>query len=264
MQERLIGWEGLNEYSKNMYRERYFEEGEDYDKWLVRVSEAYSDNPSHANRIRGYLKRYYWHPSTPVSSNAGMPEKGLPISCYTNEVEDSKKGIFSTWEETNWLGSYGGGIGTTWSNVRGLGERIGKAGKSSGIIPFIKVSDSTTLAVSQGGLRRASQAVYLDVSHPEILEFIDIRRPTGDSERRSPNIHHGVSISDAFMYAVADRSSWNLISPKTKEVVGTVDAFDLWQRILVSRMETGEPYMFFKDTANKLSPADYKIHKRKI
>ena len=258
------GYEGLSKYSQEMYKERYFLSGEDYSKWLYRVSEAYSDNQRHARRIRKYISNYWFHPSTPVSSNAGVPERGLPISCYTNEVEDSKEGIFSTWEENNWLGSYGGGIGTSWSNVRGIGEQIGANGKSSGIVPFIKVSDSTTLAVSQGGLRRASQAVYLDVSHPEILEFIDIRRPTGDKERRSTNIHHGIAISDAFMFAVTDRTSWDLISPKTKEVVATVDAFDLWKKILVSRVETGEPYLFFKDTANEQAPDDYKYTGRKI
>lgn len=264
MKENKRGWDGLPEFSKQMYTERYFEAGESYEQWLVRVSTAYSDDQEHARRIRSYIREYWFHPSTPVSSNAGLPARGLPISCYTNEVEDSKAGIFSTWEENNWLGSYGGGIGTTWSNVRGLGESIGGSGKSSGIIPFIKVSDSTTLAVSQGGLRRASQAVYLDVSHPEVLEFIDIRRPTGDSERRSTNIHHGISISDEFMYAVMDRKSWRLLSPKTGKVVETVDAFDLWKKILVSRVETGEPYIFFKDTANRNSPMEYKEHSRYI
>lgn len=258
------GYEGLPQYSKDMYKERYYERAEDYDKWIARVSGAYSDNEEHARRIETYIRNYWFHPSTPVASNAGLPTRGLPISCYTNEVKDSKSEIFSTWQENNWLGSYGGGIGTTWSDVRSIGEKIGKSGKSSGIIPFIKVSDSTTLAVSQGGLRRASQAVYLDVSHPEVQEFIDIRRPTGDSERRSPNIHHGVTISDEFMGLVHARESWDLVSPKTGKVIDTVDAFDLWKKILISRVETGEPYLFFKDTANRLAPEEYHHHDREI
>lgn len=262
--KKIRGWEGLSPFSKDMYKERYFDGNEDYDDWLKRVSTSYSDNEEHAARIAMYISRYWFQPSTPVSSNAGLPDKGLPISCYTNEVEDSKSGIFNVWEENNWLGSYGGGIGTTWSNVRGLGEAIGGYGKSSGIIPFIKVSDSTTLAVSQGGLRRASQAVYLDVSHPEIMEFIDIRRPTGDEERRSPNIHHGVTITDAFMEAVVAREKWNLISPKTGEVLETVDAFNLYKKILISRVETGEPYLFFKDNANRQAPSEYKALGMKI
>ena len=258
------GWEGLPKFSQDMFNERYFIKGEGYEEWVQRVAEAYADNAGHRDRIIKYIKSYWFQPSTPVSSNAGLPDKGLPISCYTNEVEDSKAGIFSTWEENNWLGSYGGGIGTTWSAVRGIGAPIGKNGKSSGIVPFIKVSDATTLAVSQGGLRRASQAVYLDVEHPEILEFIDIRRPTGDKERRSHNIHHGITLSDSFMQAVEDRKDYNLICPKTKEVVNTLDAFDVWTRILTARMETGEPYVFFKDTANRLAPEEYKATERTI
>ena len=258
------GWDGLPAYSQEMYKERYFDGEEDYSQWLNRVSSSYADDEKHAARIAQYIKDYWFQPSTPISSNAGLPDKGLPISCYTNEVEDSKEGIFSTWEENNWLGSYGGGIGTTWSDVRGLGAKINGGGKSSGIIPFIKVSDATTLAVSQGGLRRASQAVYLDISHPEIQEFIDIRRPTGDSIRRSHNIHHGVTLSNNFMYAVTDRRPWNLICPKTKEVTKTVDAFELYKKILISRVETGEPYMFFKDNANDQAPEAYHVNNRSI
>jgi len=264
MRSRVIGWEGLPLYSQEMYKERYFTKGEDYDAWLERIVGAYSDDAEHKERVKQYVRSYWFQPSTPISSNGGLPSKGLPISCYTNEVTDSKAGIFDTWEENNWLGSYGGGIGTTWSNIRGIGESIKGGGKSSGIIPFIKVSDSTTLAVSQGGLRRASQAVYLDVSHPEILEFIDIRRPTGDSERRSTNIHHGITITNEFMNAVFYRYHWDLISPKTGNPTHTVDAFDLWKKILISRVETGEPYLFFKDTANSLAPIEYKMHEREI
>jgi len=258
------GWDGLPAYSQEMYKERYFNGKENYDEWVDRITGAYTDDASHKKRVASYLRSYWFHPSTPIASNGGLPSKGLPISCYTNEVTDSKAGIFDTWEENNWLGSYGGGIGTTWSNIRGIGESIKGGGKSSGIIPFIKVSDSTTLAVSQGGLRRASQAVYLDVSHPEIMEFIDIRRPTGDSERRSPNIHHGVTITNDFMFAVADREKWNLISPKTHKIVSTIDAFDFWKKILISRVETGEPYLFFKDTANNNLPNEYYQHEREV
>ena len=141
------GWDNLPKFSQDMYKERYFDKREDYGKWIDRVSSSYADSKEHADRIKQYISNYWFMPSTPISSNAGLPDKGLPISCYTNEVDDSKEGIFSIWEENNWLGSYGGGIGTTWSNVRGIGEDIGKSGHSSGIIPFIKVSDSTTLAV---------------------------------------------------------------------------------------------------------------------
>ena len=251
------GWEGLPSFSKDMYKERYFLPDEDYEKWCERMAK-FADDKEMSDRIKSYLHNYWFHPSTPVSSNGNVPKRGLPISCYVNEVEDTKEGIFNIFTENNWLGSLGGGIGTLWSKVRSIGEKVGNNGVSSGIIPFLKVSDSSTLAVSQGGLRRASQAAYLDISHPEIEEFIDVRRPTGDQNRRSLNIHHGVVVTDEFMKAVEKASSFNLASPKTGEVIKTVDAFDLFKKILVNRVETGEPYILFKDTVNKLSPIEYK------
>jgi ribonucleoside-diphosphate reductase alpha chain len=257
------GWLGLPKFSQDMYQERYFLDNETYQDWLTRMS-RYSDDEAMAQRIMKYIFSYWFHPSTPVSSNGNAPQRGLPISCYVNEVEDSKQGIFNKFTENNWLGAEGGGIGTSWSAVRAIGEKVGANGQSSGIIPFIKVSDSSTLAVSQGGLRRASQAVYLDVSHPEIEEFIDVRRPTGDGNRRSLNVHHGVVLSDAFMEAVEARGTWDLISPKTLKVVNTVDAFDLFKKILVNRMETGEPYMLFKDTVNELAPYEYQVLNKEI
>lgn len=251
------GWEGLPQFSQDMYKERYFLKDEDYQAWTRRMS-MFADDFAMQERIEGYINNYWFHPSTPVSSNGNAPQRGLPISCYVNEVEDSKTGIFAKFTENNWLGAEGGGIGTSWSNVREIGAKVGENGESSGIIPFIKVSDSSTLAVSQGGLRRASQAVYLDVSHPEIEEFIDVRRPTGDTNRRSLNVHHGVVISDLFMEAVDKRTTWDLLSPKDNRVVKTVDAFDLYKKMLVTRMETGEPYMLFKDTVNEFAPEEYK------
>lgn len=258
------GWEGLPQFSKDLYQDSYFLEGEYYSAWVERVASAYSDDGKHKERISSYLHNYWFHPSTPPSSNAGEASRGLPISCYTNKVSDTKEGIFNTWHENNWLGSLGGGIGTDWSDVRGIGEAVGNGGKSSGIIPFIGVSDKSTLAVSQGGRRRASQAVYLDISHPEIEEFIDIRRPTGDRERRSPNIHHGVVLPDKFMKAVINREEWELISPKTGEVIKVVDAFDLFTKILTSRIETGEPYIMFSDTVNEANPEEYKELNREV
>jgi len=250
------GWEGLPQFSKDMYNERYFLKGEGYHEWLLRMSK-YADDEEQGARIMNYINNYWFHPSTPVSSNGNAPERGLPISCYVNEVSDNKQGIFNVFTENNNLGAEGGGIGTSWSAVRAIGERVGANGQSSGIIPFIKVSDSATLAVSQGGLRRASQAVYLDVQHPEIAEFIDLRRPTGDTNRRSLNVHHGVVISDEFMNAVENRASWDLISPKTGKIESTVDAYDLFKKMLITRMETGEPYMLFKDNVNNLKPEEY-------
>lgn len=257
------GWQGLPDFSKDLYKERYFTESENYNLWLDRMSK-FGDDKAMAKRIKQYINNFWFHPSTPVSSNGKLPHRGLPISCYVNEVADSKSGIFDKYTENNWLGSYGGGIGTSWRAVRGIGEKVGVDGQSSGVIPFIKVSDSSTLAVSQGGLRRASQAVYLDVKHPEIEEFIDIRKPTGDGNRRSLNIHHGVVVTNAFMEAVEARGSWDLISPKTGKVVKTIDAFDLFKKILISRMENGEPFIIFEDAMNDLAPDEYKLADMKI
>jgi ribonucleoside-diphosphate reductase alpha chain len=203
-------------------------------------------------------------PATPILSNGGT-ERGLPISCFLNTVADSLEGISDTWGENLWLAARGGGIGTSWSLVRAIGEKVGRVGESSGIVPFIKVMDSQTLAISQGSLRRGSAAVYLNDTHPEIEEFVEIRRPTGgDPNRRSLNIHHGVMLSDAFMQAVEEGADWNLLSPKTGEVVNTIKARDLWQRILMTRLETGEPYIVFSDTVARAQPAHHKKHGLKV
>ena len=255
----MRGFEGLPQFSKDMYFERYFLKGENYEQWLERITKVNSDCEAHKERVKDYIRNYWFHPSTPIASNSGAPDRGLPISCYVNEVEDSKQGIFDVFTENNWLGSEGGGIGTSWSNVREIDAAVGNNGKSSGIIPFIKVTDAATLAVSQGGLRRASQAAYLEISHPEIEEFIDLRRPTGDANRRALNVHHGVVVTDKFLQAVEDRTTWELISPKTKQVVKVVDAFDLWKKILVNRIETGEPYILFKDNVNNQLPVEYRL-----
>jgi len=251
-------WNGLPQISQYMYQETYFIKGEDYDSWVNRIATAYSNDSAHATRISTYIKNYWFHPSTPVSSNGGT-SRGLPISCYVGDVEDSKEGIFNAWSESCWLGSGAGGIGRSWSAVRELGADIDQIGTSSGVIPFMCVDGALSRAVSQGGVRRMSQADYLEISHPEIVEFIDIRKPTGDQNRRDQSLHHGVSISDDFMRAVVDGTHWNLVSPKTNKVVKTIAARKLWAQILELRSQTGEPYLFFKDAANRQNPAEYDL-----
>lgn len=224
---------------------------------FFRVCSAIANDEAHRDRLISYMREEKFFFATSVLANAGT-DRGLPISCYINEVHDSRESIFETYEENFWLGSDGGGIGTDWSAVREIGSEIANRGQSSGIVPFIKISDSTTLGVSQGGLRRASQAVYLDVSHPEIEEFIDIRKEDGaDKNRRSINIHHGVKLSDEFMTAVENLQPFNLVSPKDGKIVKTIDAFNLFTKILTTRMERGEPYIFFTDNVNKNLPARY-------
>jgi ribonucleoside-diphosphate reductase alpha chain len=166
-------------------------------------------------------------------------------------VEDNLDGIVGTWTENVWLASNGGGIGTYWGGVRSIGETVKGCGQTSGIIPFVRVMDSLTLAISQGSLRRGSAAVYLDVHHPEIEEFVEIRKPSGDFNRKSLNLHHGVCVTDEFMHAVRDDMPFALRSPKNNEVLRTVNARKLWQKILETRLQTGEPYLLFSDTANR-------------
>jgi ribonucleoside-diphosphate reductase alpha chain len=188
-----------------------------------------------------------------VLSNGGTG-RGLPISCYLNSVSDSLDGIVNTWNENVWLASRGGGIGTYWGRVRGIGEPVGLNGKTSGIIPFVRVMDSLTLAISQGSLRRGSAAVYLDINHPEIEEFLEIRKPSGDFNRKALNLHHGVLVTDAFMEAVRDGTSFDLVSPKTGEKRGSVDARNLFTKLVETRLATGEPYIIFVDEVNRTMP----------
>ena len=159
-----------------------------------------------------------------------------------NEASDSLGGILDLWSENVWLAAKGGGIGSYWGNLRSIGEKIGKVGKTSGIIPFIKVMDSLTMAISQGSLRRGSAACYLPVDHPEIEEFMEMRRPTGgDPNRKALNLHHGVLVSDAFMRAVENDDQWALKSPKDQSVQSTVSARNLWIRLLLSLIHISEP-----------------------
>src|SRR5262249_13481833 len=216
------------------------------------VSCAYADAVGHAQRLYDAMSRLWFMPATPVLSNGGA-NRGLPISCFLNDVSDSLDGIVGTWNENVALASNGGGIGTYWGKVRSIGEKV-KTGASSGIIPFIHVMDGLTLAISQGSLRRGSAAVYLDIYHPEIEEFLEIRKPSGDFNRKGLNLHHAINITDAFMHAVRDGAMFSLRSPKTGEVLREVDARRLWQRILETRLQTGEPYLLFIDTVNRALP----------
>ncbi len=240
----------LTDFGKKTLVDRYLLPGETYQDMFARVAEAYGDDQEHAQRIYDYMSQLWFMPATPVLSNGGA-ERGLPISCFLNSVDDSLGSIVDIWNENVWLASNGGGIGTYWGNVRSIGEKIGKAGKTSGIIPFIRVMDSLTLAISQGSLRRGSAAVYLDIHHPEIEEFLEIRKPSGDFNRKSLNLHHGLNVSDEFMMAVRDGKEFGLRSPKTNEIIKTIDARYLWQKILEMRLQTGEPYLVFSDTVNE-------------
>ena len=240
----------LTDFGKRTLVDRYLLPEETYQGMFARVSEAYADDTAHAQRLYDYMSKLWFMPATPVLSNGGA-DRGLPISCFLNAVDDSLDSIVGAWTENVWLASNGGGIGTYWGNVRSIGERIGRAGKTSGIIPFIRVMDSLTLAISQGSLRRGSAAVYLDIHHPEIEEFLEIRKPSGDFNRKSLNLHHGLNITDEFMEAVKDDKEFGLRSPHTGKIIKEISARKLWQKILEMRLQTGEPYMIFSDTVNE-------------
>jgi ribonucleoside-diphosphate reductase alpha chain len=251
--------ENFTTFGKATLYDRYLLEGETIQGLIARVAMTYGDDDAHAQRLYDYISNLWFMPATPILSNGGT-NRGMPISCFLNEMQDSLEGIVDLWQENVWLAARGGGIGTNVSNIRSIGEKVGRNGKTSGVMPFIKVMDSQTLAISQGSLRRGSAALYMDVTHPEIEEFVEMRRPTGgDPNRKALNIHHGVLIPDAFMDAVANDDDWALRSPHNNAIIDKVSARDLWIRILTARIETGEPYLLYIDTVNKAIPDHHKM-----
>ena len=221
------------------------------------VSRAFGSNKAHAQRLYEYSSRHWLSYSTPILS-FGRSKRGLPISCFLPYLHDSAEGLVDTLSEVNWLSMLGGGIGI------GLGIRAADD-KSVGIMPHLRTYDASSLAYRQGRTRRGSYAAYLDISHPDILLFLEMRKPTGDPNMRALNLHHGINITDDFMQIIercmidpsAD-DSWQLVDPASKEIKDTVSARDLWQRILETRMLTGEPYIHFIDTSNKHLPESQK------
>lgn len=247
----------LTGFGKATLSDRYLLPGESFQDMFARVSCAYADDVEHAQRLYDAMSKLWFMPATPVLSNGGTT-RGLPISCFLNSVPDSLDGIVGVWNENVALASNGGGIGTYWGRVRSIGEAVKGSGETSGIIPFIHVMDGLTLAISQGSLRRGSAAVYLDIDHPEIEEFLEIRKASGDFNRKALNLHHGINITDAFMDAVREGEQFPLKSPKTGEALRSVDARKLWQKILETRLQTGEPYLLFIDTVNRALPKHHR------
>ncbi len=249
----------LTQFGKSTLEDRYLLPGETYQDLFARVATYYADDSAHAQRLYDYISKLWFMPATPILSNGGT-DRGLPISCFLNEADDSLHGIVDLWNENVWLASRGGGIGSYWGNLRSIGETVRGNGKTSGVVPFIRVQDALTLAISQGSLRRGSAAVYLPVKHPEIEEFVEIRRPTGgDPNRKALNLHHGVLIPDAFMRAVEKDGDWALCSPKDGAVIRKISARSLWIRILTARVETGEPYIVYSDHVNRNIPEHHKL-----
>jgi len=211
-----------------------------------------------AQRMYDYASKHWFMFSTPILSNGGTT-RGLPISCFLNYVPDSREGLFSHYEENGWLASAGGGIGGYWGEVRSNGVSTSSGSRSTGSIPFMHMVDSEMLAFNQGTTRRGSYAAYMDINHPEIEEFIAMRKPTGgDINRKSLNIHNGVNITNHFLEAVRADDTWRLIDPKSKECLKTVSARSLWWQLLQTRFETGEPYIINIDICNEHLPREQK------
>ena len=252
----------LSEFSIKTLEDRYLIGDEKSpQEAFARAAKCFSDNEAHAQRLYDYASKLWFMFSTPVLSNGGSA-RGMPISCFLNYVDDSREGITDHYTENAFLSSVGGGVGGCWSGVRSVGSKTSNGSESTGVIPFMKVVDAEMLAFSQGVTRRGSYAAYLDISHPEIEEFLDVRKPTGgDINRKSTNLHHGVVISDAFMDIIerATRTagfddSWDLIDPHSGRVVKTVSAKTLWVKLIQNRVETGEPYIMFGDTVDESVP----------
>jgi len=261
-------WDTLPPFSKELYKATYFKKGDDFETWSHRISHKYANDTAHGDRIKSYIHKRWFHPSTPISS-----DRGIPIACYVSHVGDSNESIFDSYYEGMWLGALGGGRGVYWGDVGAQGRPIGKFDttytwnqiqedenipKSPGVVPFLGVSDRATYAISQAGTRRSTEAAYIPIHHADIEAFKDIRLETGSRDRRMPNLHHGIAITDEFIKAVKNLESWDLIEPHTGMVTATVDAFDLWMDILVIRKtEAGEPFLLFIDTVNKDNPIEY-------
>ena len=217
------------------------------------VSSSFASNPEHAQRLYDYSSKHWLSYSTPILSY-GRSKRGMPISCFLNYIEDTADGLVQNFSETAWLSMLGGGVGI------GFGIRSADD-KSTGVMPHLKTYDASSLAYRQGKTRRGSYAAYLDISHPDIMMFLEMRKPTGDQNMRALNLHHGINISDRFMEIIercmqdtdAD-DGWNLCDPHSGEIRETVSARALWQKILELRMETGEPYIHYIDTSNRMMP----------
>ena len=245
----------LTEFSLKTLEDRYLVGDEKSpQEGFARAAQAFADDDAHAQRLYDYASNLWFMFATPVLSNGGT-QRGLPISCFLNYVDDSREGITGHYTENAYLSSFGGGIGGSWSDVRAQGTRTSKGSESTGVMPFVKVVDSEMLAFSQGVTRRGSYAAYLHMSHPEVEEFLDMRKPTGgDTNRKCLNLHHGVVIPDKFMEIIHKATkepgfddSWELIDPHSGEIKKVVSARTLWVKLLQNRMETGEPYLMFED-----------------
>ena len=244
----------FDELGKIRLKESYMKDDEQSpQERFAFVSSTFGSNPEHAQRLYDYSSKHWLSYSTPILS-FGRSKRGLPISCFLNFIEDTAEGLVENLSETNWLSMLGGGVGI------GFGIRSADD-KSTGVMPHLKMYDASSLAYRQGRTRRGSYAAYLSIDHPDIINFLEMRKPTGDQNLRTLNMHHGINIPDRFMEIIEKSmldsevdDSWELIDPNSKEIREIVSARELWQKIIELRMQTGEPYLHFIDTSNEKMP----------
>lgn len=256
--------ENLNDFSLDTLKDRYFWKEETHAQQALARASVYCATYQGvvdydlAQRLYDYSSAHWFSYSTPILSNAGT-SRGLPISCFLNYVPDSRSGLSNHYDENIWLASGGGGLGGCWSGVRSNGVPTSNGSESTGSIPFMHIVDSQMLAFNQGVTRRGSYAAYMDISHPEIEEFVGMRKTTGgDLNRKCLNLHNAVTINDSFLDAVREDSLWRLIDPKSNEAVKIISARDLWWSLLHTRAETGEPYIVNLDRCNEALPEQQK------
>jgi ribonucleoside-diphosphate reductase alpha chain len=243
----------MTELSRNLLEKHYCRPGETVTDAYKRACDCFGTDQDHSNRLLRYLENGWFMFSSPVLSNAikkGEKAKGLPISCFLTYVPDSIKGLCDHTTELRWLSVKGGGVGGHWSDVRAISD------VTPGVNGFLHTVDADMVAYRQGKTRRGSYASYLNIDHPEVVEFLKMRIPTGDLNRKNLNLHHGINITDDFIDAVDKNLNWCLVDPDSCEVTETLKARDLWEEILTTRFRTGEPYLNYIDEANdKMHPA---------
>lgn len=248
----------FDDLGKLRLKESYMRDGEvSPQERFAFVSKTFGSDLEHAQRLYEYSSKHWLSYSTPILS-FGRSKRGMPISCFLNYIEDTAEGLVDNLSETNWLSMLGGGVGV------GFGIRSADD-KSTGVMPHLKMYDASSLAYRQGRTRRGSYAAYLSIDHPDIISFLEMRKPTGDQNMRCLNMHHGINIPDTFMEIIEQSmldpnfdDSWNLIDPASNEIREIVSARELWQRILEMRMMTGEPYLHFIDESNRKMPQHLK------
>ena len=241
------------DFAKDLLERHYCRPNETVEAAFKRACDCFGSDAAHSKRLQEYIKKEWFMFSSPILSNApaaGEKVKGLPISCFLTYVPDTIKGLCDHTTEERWLSVKGGGVGGHWSSVRAISDQ------TPGVNGFLHTVDADMVAYRQGKTRRGSYAAYLNISHPEIVEFMKMRTPSGDLNRKNLNLHHGINITTAFLYAVEKDLEWSLVDPHTRKITDTMRARELWEEIITTRFRTGEPYINYIDEANeRMHPA---------